>query len=119
MGLNGRVGRGSRRLQRLASPTLSVVAPLVRRVLGLYLRSKGQFVQRVEKSAMRHEQQHLAGVAREPSAYDANGACARLVPLLGVRRQMTDQAFVRLQAELRLYLADDQPFEGAEMPLLQ
>ena len=92
---------------------------MIRHVFGFDPGPECQFVQRVEQPAVCHEQQRLIRVTGEPFAEDADGPRAGLVPLLGVGRQMLDQALLRLNPELRLHLVDDETFERSERPLLE
>src|SRR4029077_2666643 len=93
--------------------------PMIRHVSGLEPCPEGLLMQRVEQSAVRHEEQRTVGMLFQPFAEHARGACDGLVPLLGVGRQVLDQPLMRLQAETGLYLVHDEPFKGAEGPLLQ
>jgi|GEM_PF-6498807 len=68
---------------------------------------------------MRHEQQHPVGLKIEPFAENTDGPRAGLMPLLGVGRQVVDQALVRLKSKLCLHLVHDQALEAAEMPFLE
>ena len=88
-------------------------------MLGLDPRAENKFVQRVEQAAVRDEQERAFRVPLQPFAYDTHRSLARLMPLLGIGRQVFDQTLMRLKSELPLDVVDHQAFEASEMTLLQ